>query len=81
MAPWLELTGLTGEEEVLQSKMAQHARNAVDAATDPSSPDFMNFSKGHQPIVDAAFLEHLISESAAQSASFGVILVDLDNCW
>ncbi|AEI40317.1 DUF2264 domain-containing protein [Paenibacillus mucilaginosus] len=60
MAPWLELTALTGEEEELQRKMALIARNAIDAATDPSSPDFMNFSKGHQPIVDAAFLSHAL---------------------
>jgi hypothetical protein len=28
----------------------------LKAATDPSSPDFMNFSQGSQPVVDAAFL-------------------------
>ena len=33
------------------------AREAIDAATDPTSPDFMNFGAiGRQPIVDAAFL-------------------------
>jgi hypothetical protein len=31
-------------------------QTALDAATDPRSPDFMNFSAGGQPLVDAAFL-------------------------
>ncbi|MDF2926934.1 MAG: hypothetical protein K0R57_5848 [Paenibacillaceae bacterium] len=60
MAPWLELTGLTGEEEECRGMMAHLAREAIDAATDPASPDFMNFSRGHQPIVDAAFLSHAL---------------------
>jgi len=29
---------------------------ALDAATDPDSPDFCNFASGRQPVVDAAFL-------------------------
>ncbi|MBB6732165.1 DUF2264 domain-containing protein [Cohnella zeiphila] len=58
MAPWLELTGLSGEEEECRREMARLAREAVDAATDPSSPDLMNFARGDQPIVDAAFLSH-----------------------
>lgn len=58
MAPWLELTGLSGKEEECRSEMAHLAREAIDAATDPSSPDFMNFSHGYQPIVDTAFLSH-----------------------
>src|SRR5690606_34530521 len=36
------------------------ALTALDAATDPKSADRMNFSSGHQPIVDAAFLAHAI---------------------
>ncbi|TVY10012.1 DUF2264 domain-containing protein [Paenibacillus cremeus] len=60
MAPWLELQGLEGEEEEKRSRFAELARAAIDSATDPSSPDFMNFSYGHQPIVDAAFLSHAL---------------------
>ncbi|TCN01888.1 hypothetical protein EV294_1011349 [Paenibacillus sp. BK033] len=60
MAPWFELTGLSGEEERLRSGMAQLAREAIDAATDPASPDLMNFACGYQPIVDAAFLSHAL---------------------
>jgi hypothetical protein len=32
------------------------ARIGLDAATDPNSPDFMNFVHGGQPLVDTAFL-------------------------
>lgn len=60
MAPWFELTGLTGEEEKLRRETAQLAREAIDAATDPGSPDFMNFASGYQPVVDAAFLSHAL---------------------
>lgn len=60
MAPWLELTGLSGAEEESRSEMARLAREAIDAGTDPSSPDFMNFTRGYQPIVDAAFLSHAL---------------------
>lgn len=60
LAPWLELEGLQGEEEQLRRRYADWARAAIDAATDPASPDAMNFSDGYQPIVDAAFLAHAL---------------------
>lgn len=60
IAPWLELEGLSGEEEALRERYAAMARRAIDAATDPASPDYMNFSQGYQPIVDAAFLSHAL---------------------
>jgi len=56
IAPWLESGPATGKEGALRSKYAGLAREALDAATDPASPDFMNFSKDLQPIVDVAFL-------------------------
>lgn len=59
-APWLELNLKEGLENQLRLKYAKLARKAIDAATDPMSPDFMNFSGGGQPIVDAAFLSHAI---------------------
>jgi hypothetical protein len=60
IAPWLEVQGLTGQEKAQQDHIADLARRAIDAATDPHSPDYMNFSgrQGDQPIVDAAFLAH-----------------------
>ncbi len=50
MAPWLE-SG-TGDSP----RFAVMARSAIAAAVDPASPDMMNFSRGQQPVVDAAFL-------------------------
>ena len=56
IAPWLELDGLTGEEEALRVEFAELARMTIAHGTDPASPDFLNFAHGSQPIVDAAFL-------------------------
>jgi hypothetical protein len=49
IAPWLEAGGDAAELPAL-------AREALDAATDPRSPDHLNFSVGRQPLVDVAFL-------------------------
>jgi hypothetical protein len=56
MAPWLELGPQGGEEGVRRQKYADLARQAIGAATDPRSPDYLNFDRGRQPLVDAAFL-------------------------
>ncbi|RSL19150.1 hypothetical protein EDE15_4792 [Edaphobacter aggregans] len=56
IAPWLESGSSTGTEGALRSQYADLTRKAIDAGTDPASPDFMNFNKGSQPVVDAAFL-------------------------
>jgi len=50
LAPWMELN------EEAARPFSELARKALDSATDPASPDFMNFTKFHQPVVDAAFL-------------------------
>ena len=61
IAPWLELEGQGTDQEVaLRRSYARMARSAVDAVTDPRSPDYGNFHIGRQPIVDAAFLAHAI---------------------
>jgi hypothetical protein len=56
LAPWLELGGDDSPEGRERAHFADLARRAIDAGTDPASPDFLNFSKGRQPLVDAAFL-------------------------
>jgi len=56
LAPWLELAGDDSAEGKERARLAALARTAIDAATDPQSPDFLNFSNGRQPLVDAAFL-------------------------
>jgi len=58
IAPWLELGSEASEEGELRAKTAELARQALEAATDPQSRDFMNFTRGQQPLVDAAFLAH-----------------------
>jgi len=65
IAPWLELEITDAWENELIKKYAQLAREAIDAGTDPKSPDYMNFSFSHgkQPIVDAAFLSLAILRS------------------
>src|SRR5690625_2659971 len=60
IAPWLESGPRAGEEGRMRKKYAKLARQGIEVATDPKSPDYMNFSDGDQPIVDAAFLAHAI---------------------
>lgn len=60
MAPWLELSGESGRDDSLRLRYAELARKAIAAGCDPSSPDFMNFTRGRQPVVDAAFLAHAL---------------------
>ena len=40
----------------LRLQYADLARRAIGRAVDPSSPDFLNFTRERQPLVDAAFL-------------------------
>ncbi len=56
LAPWLELGEDATPEGRERGRFAALARAGIDAGTDPASPDFLNFSKGRQPLVDAAFL-------------------------
>lgn len=56
LAPWLELGEDATPEGAERGRFARLARAALDAATDPASPDRMNFNQGSQPLVDAAFL-------------------------
>lgn len=56
IAPWLELGPDASSEGARRERIGALARAAVDAATDPASPDFVNFTRGRQPLVDAAFL-------------------------
>lgn len=54
IAPWLEAPGDSGDD--LRRRYANLVREAIAAAVDPASPDYMNFIRGSQPVVDAAFL-------------------------
>jgi len=55
MAPWLELGPDETPEGKLREKYIQLTLKSIHNATDPNSPDFMNFTEGGQPLVDAAF--------------------------
>ena len=56
ISPWLAAENLSGDELTPQQEFLKLAQASLAAATDPQSPDFMNFSEGGQPLVDAAFL-------------------------
>jgi hypothetical protein len=56
MAPWLESGPETGAEGKLRNQYAEWARMAIQSGTDRASPDFLNFNRGSQPVVDTAFL-------------------------
>ncbi|HEV7347578.1 DUF2264 domain-containing protein [Telluribacter sp.] len=59
IGPWLNLTALAdSEEKKLHSTYFSLAQQALANATNPAAKDFMNFNKGGQPLVDAAFLAH-----------------------
>lgn len=56
IAPWLEL----GPDDSPEGKVRAHfidlsVRSLINA-TDPQSPDFLNYNRGGQPLVDTAFL-------------------------
>jgi hypothetical protein len=57
IAPWLELPAESGTAEGrLRAEYLDLSRRAIAKAVDPSSPDFLNFTRDRQPLVDAAFL-------------------------
>jgi hypothetical protein len=57
LAPWIELSGGDeNEEQRLRAHYADLAVRAISQAVDPASPDFLNFTRDRQPLVDAAFL-------------------------
>ena len=60
MSSWLELGADNSEEGQLREKYIALAQKSMKMAVDPQSPDFMNFTEGGQPLVDAAFLAHAI---------------------
>lgn len=66
MAPWLELGPDQTPEGILRKKYINLAHLALHNATDPNSADFMNFNKGAQPVVDAAFLAQALLRAPHQ---------------
>ncbi len=60
IAPWLENGPADGAEGKLRARYADLARASLAHAVNPASPDFMNFNKGAQPVVDSAFLAQAV---------------------
>ena len=59
LAPWLELNADDNiEEDLLRQRYLDLSRQAIANGVNPQSPDYLNFTKGGQPLVDAAFLAH-----------------------
>jgi len=56
ISPWLELGKDSTNEGLLREKYLELTRKCLSVAVNPASADFMNFTKGSQPLVDAAFL-------------------------
>ena len=63
IAPWLELADKPAAEAAVADRLLALAHQGLAQASDPASPDFLNFEKGGQPLVDAAFLAHAFVRS------------------
>ena len=66
MAPWLELGPDDTAEGKLRKKYLDLALQGLHNATDPAAADYMNFNKGGQPLVDAAFLSQAMLRAPTQ---------------
>ena len=58
VAPWLELSEGSSSEMDLRKKYVALSIASIKNAVTPGSTDYMNFTEGAQPLVDAAFLAH-----------------------
>ena len=56
LAPWLELGQESSEESRLRRRYSDLLQRSLSNAVDPRAKDFMNFTDGSQPLVDASFL-------------------------
>lgn len=66
LSPWLELGPDETSEGKLRKKYIELSRLCIKKAVDPSSPDFLNFNNGRQPLVDAAFFAQALLRAPAQ---------------
>lgn len=67
IAPWLELGPDDTAEGRERARFIDLAVRGLVHATDPASPDALNFSKGGgQPLVDTAFLAHALLRAPTQ---------------
>ena len=66
LAPWLELGADDTPEGKSRGKFIKLATSSIRNAVTPSAADFMNFTTGAQPLVDAAFLSHALIRAPKQ---------------
>jgi len=66
IAPWLEAELESSDEGKTQEQYRTLARAAIRSATDPQSPDFLNFHEGGQPLVDCGFLAQAVLRAPRQ---------------
>jgi len=60
IAPWLELEDDNIYENELRQKFITLSVASIRNAVTPGSNDYLNFTEGGQPLVDAAFLAHAL---------------------
>ena len=66
LAPWLELGPDDTPEGRLRAAYIDLSVESIRRGVDPRSPDYLNFSEGRQPLVDAAFLAHGLLRARTQ---------------
>ncbi|MHB9022731.1 MAG: DUF2264 domain-containing protein [Armatimonadota bacterium] len=66
LAPWLALGEDDTEEGKLRASFIALARKSLINATDPNSPDYVNFNKRRQPLVDASYLAYALLRAPKQ---------------
>ncbi len=66
IAPWLELGPDNTPEGRLRKEYISLAVKGIANGVNPASPDYLNFNKGRQPLVDAAFLAHALLRAPKQ---------------
>src|SRR5690606_11897903 len=66
MAPWLELGPDATQEGKQRKEFIDLSVKAIRQAVTPGTKDYMNFTDGGQPLVDAAFLGHALLRAPQQ---------------
>jgi hypothetical protein len=66
LAPWLELGADGTKEGELRTRLIKLSTSSIRNAVTPSASNYMNFTEGGQPLVDAAFLAHALIRAPKQ---------------
>ena len=66
ISAWLELGPDSTIEGRLRAEYIDLSLKSIANGVNPASPDYLNFNKGRQPLVDAAFLAHGLLRARTQ---------------